>query len=337
MSAAGRGSTGCCGARLTLLLGALALASLAGALLIGPFPASPWEVLRALRPGGGAGSPLETAIRSVRLPRVVLAFLVGMALSASGTAYQSVFRNPLVSAHVLGVASGASLGAAAALMLSAPAWAVQLAALAGGLLAVALVLGASRLVGDATPLSLVLVGLITGSFCSALVSLMTYLANPDQKLPAIVFWLMGSLAAAGPRTLILAGPPIVAGLAVLLAMRWELNLLALGEEEARALGLEPAFWRRLVILACTLMTAAAVCACGVVGWVGLVVPHAGRLLAGADHRRLLPATVLLGGIFLLGVDACARTLTTAEIPLGIITGLVGAPVFALLLRQTRRP
>ncbi len=327
---------------LPVLLLVVTLAAALGALLIGPFPASPVEVFKVISSRlipawpSGASPSLEAAILQVRLPRVLLALLVGMALSASGTAYQSVFRNPLVSAHVLGVASGASFGAAAAIMLSATPLLIQVAAFSGGMLAVLLVLAASRLYSDATPLSLVLMGLVASSFFSALVSLLTCLAGPEQKMPAIVFWLMGSLSAATPGTLALTAPVILVGLAVLSATRWTLNVMSMGDEDARALGIHMRRWRMIVILSCTLMTSAAVCACGVIGWVGLVIPHFGRLLVGPDHRRLLPTAVLLGGLFLIVVDAVARTLSTFEIPLGILTGLIGAPVFALLLYQAGR-
>ncbi len=321
--------------RRAALLGAVALAAALGALLLGPFPASPAEVFQTLGSAlglGRASSPaLEAAILQVRLPRVLLAMLVGGALATSGAAYQSVFRNPLVSPHVLGVASGASFGAALAILLSAPPLGVQAAALGGGLLAVGLVLLVLRTFREASVLHMVLLGLVASSFFSALVSLLTYMATPDLKMPAIVFWLMGSLSSATPSTLAWAAPPILVGLAGVLVSRWALNVLSLGDEEARSLGLDAGRWRLGLILACTLMTAGAVCACGVVGWVGLVVPHLGRLLVGPDHRRLLPVTLVLGGIFLLGVDGAARTLSQAEVPLGILTGLIGAPVFALLL------
>jgi iron complex transport system permease protein len=319
-----------------ILLGVTVAAAL-GALLVGPFPASPAEVgsvlaARLVPSWAGRASPsLEAAILQVRLPRVLLALLVGMALAGSGAAYQSVFRNPLVSAHVLGVASGASFGAASAIMLSAPPVVVQAAAFCGGLAAVAVVLATSSLFAGASPLHLVLMGLVTSSFFSALVSLATYLATPDQKMPAIVFWLMGSLSAATPATLWLTLPVVAVGLAGLHRSRWTLNVLSMGDEDAQALGVETRRWRLGIILCCTLMTAAAVCVSGVVGWVGLVVPHAGRLLAGPDHRRMLPASILLGGLFVLCIDSAARTLSTSEIPLGILTGLIGAPTFAVLL------
>ena len=330
------------GRSLLAVLFVLTLLASLGALLIGPFPASPSEVAaviaaRVLPTTSHPVSPaLEAAILQVRLPRVLLALLVGMALAASGATYQSVFRNPLVSAHVLGVASGASFGAAAAIMLSAPPLVIQACAFCGGLVAVALVLAASRLFPGSSPLYLVLMGMVTGSFFSALVSLLTYLATPDLKMPAIVFWLMGSLSATTPSSFWFTLPIVGVGLAVLLASRWTLNVLAMGDEDAQALGIHVRRWRLALVMACTLMTAAAVCACGVVGWVGLVVPHAARLLAGPDHRRLLPATILLGGLFLLVVDAAARTLTTSEIPLGILTGIVGAPAFAALLYKAGR-
>ena len=327
-------------AGLVSLLLVVTVAAALGALLVGQFPASPMEVVSVvasrLIPGwhSSASPSLESAILRVRLPRVLLALLVGMALAASGAAYQSVFRNPLVSAHVLGVASGASFGAAAAIMLSTPPVVVQMAAFCGGLMAVGVVLATTRLFSGSSPLYLVLMGLVTSSFFSALVSLLTYLATPDLKMPAIVFWLMGSLSAATPAAFWMTLPIVAVGLSGVLSARWTLNVLSMGDEDAQALGIHVRRWRLGIILCCTLMTAAAVCACGVVGWVGLVIPHAGRLLAGPDHRRMLPASILLGGLFVLCIDGVARTMSTSEIPLGILTGLIGAPIFAVLLFRT---
>jgi iron complex transport system permease protein len=321
-------------------LAAVTLAAALAALFVGPFPASPGEVLRVIAsrlvhgPRGSAALALETAILQVRLPRVALALLVGMALACSGVAYQSVFQNPLVSAHILGVASGASFGAAAAITASAGPVVVQLSAFCGGLLAVAVVLAAVRLFPASSSLHMVLMGIVASSFFSALVSLLIYFAAPDQEMSAIVFWLMGSLSAASPATLAMTLPVILFGLALLLALRWRLNVLSMGDEDAQVLGVHVGRTRLAVVLCCTLVTAAAVCAAGVIGWVGLVIPHLGRILAGADHRRLLPTAILLGGLFLLLVDGAARTLSTAEIPLGILTGLVGAPVFAMLLYRS---
>jgi iron complex transport system permease protein len=312
-----------------------------GALLVGPYPASAAEVVGVLtsRLTGSVDRwpvALQAAIIEVRLPRVLMSVLVGMSLSVSGAAYQAIFRNPLVSAHILGVASGAACGAAAAILASGSRPLVHGAAFAGGALAVVLVLAVSHLYRGSSPLTMVLVGLVVGSFFSALVSLLTYAADPNQKLPAIVFWLMGSLSAASRSTLAWAAPPILAACGGLLLLRWRLNLLSLGEEEARSLGVATRRDRLIVIGCCTLATSAAVCVAGVVGWIGLVVPHFGRLLVGADNRRLVPACLSFGAVYVLLVDTLARTLTQAELPLGVLTALVGAPIFALLLARGQR-
>jgi len=182
---------------------------------------------------------------------------------------------------------------------------------------------------------LVLSGIVVGAIFSALLSLAKYVADPKQKLPAIVFWLMGSLAAISKRDVITAAPPMVAGMAGLLMVRWRINILSMGDEEARSLGIRTDLLKAIVIIGCTVVTASAVSVCGIIGWIGLVVPHVGRMLVGPDHKALLPASLSLGASYLLVIDDLARTLISAEIPLGILTAIVGAPFFAYLLRRTQ--
>jgi iron complex transport system permease protein len=279
---------------------------------------------------------LRTAILNVRLPRALLAFLVGASLSISGASYQGLFRNPLVSSHILGVASGASFGAALGIMLDAPAFIVQLLAFIFGLTAVGIAVGVSRFYKSSAALTLVLVGVITGSFFSSLVSFITYTADPNQKLPAIVFWLMGSLSSSSVRDLAFAVIPMATGIGILILIRWRINVLSLGDEDARAMGLDPTRWRITVIICCTLITSTAVCVSGVIGWIGLVIPHFARMLVGPNHKALLPACISIGGIYLMLIDNLARTITSAEVPLGILTGIIGAPVFAYLLTKGAR-
>ncbi len=276
---------------------------------------------------------LENAIFYVRLPRILMAMLVGMSLSVSGAAFQGVFRNPLVSDHILGVSNGAAFGAALALLFGAPISIVQLAAFASGMIAVALAYFISRFYKTTPTLTLVLGGVIIGAFFSALVSLLKYSADPLDKMPAIVFWLMGSFSKISVIDLKYAAPIMLVSIGALYLVRWRINVLAMGEEDAKALGIETERFRIVIIIFCTLATAAAVSVSGVVGWVGLVIPHIARMLVGPDHKVLIPATISLGGTYLLLIDNLARSMATAEVPLGILTALIGAPFFAYLLRK----
>ncbi|HSH07540.1 MAG TPA: iron ABC transporter permease [Burkholderiales bacterium] len=280
---------------------------------------------------------VETVVLQVRGPRVLAALLVGAALAAAGTAYQGMFRNPLVSPDILGVSTGAALGAVLAIFLSLGVLGIQIFAFAGGLLAVALVYGVgSRLRGHDPLLALVLTGVVLGTLLGSAIALLKYLADPYNQLPAITFWLLGSLAAVAPADLAIAAPFALAGLAPMLLLRWRMNLLALPDDEARALGVNTRRLRTVVVAAATLMTAAAVALSGIIGWVGLLVPHAARLIVGPDFGRLLPLAMLIGAAFLLAVDLLCRTLATIEIPPGVLTALVGTPVFLWLFAVARR-
>ena len=279
---------------------------------------------------------VETVLFKVRLPRIGVAMLVGAALATSGASFQGVFRNPLVSPFILGVSAGAGFGAALAILAGGSALAVQLSAFAFGALAVVVAIVLSRTYNSNPTLVLVLSGIIVGGVFTALLALLKYTADPDNKLPVIEYWLMGSLSSARPA--VLAGLAIVTlpVMALVLALRWRLNLLAFGDDTAHALGINVKRERLIHVALATVLASAAVAVCGIVGWVGLVVPHLARLLVGPDHVRLIPTTLLLGAIFVLIVDTLARTLTASEIPLGIVTALLGAPVFALLLRRGER-
>jgi iron complex transport system permease protein len=311
-------------------------------LFIGKFNASPGDVIAVL---AGKIMPflshdisptLNTAILNVRLPRVALALLVGASLAISGASYQGLFRNPLVSSHILGVASGASFGAALGILLNAPAFVIQLLAFIFGLIAVGIALAVSRFYKSSAALTLVLVGFITGSFFSSLVSFITYTADPNLKLPAIVFWLMGSLSSSSSKDLLFAVIPMSIGIGILILIRWRINVLSMGDEDAWAMGLEPLKWRIIVIVCCTLISSTAVCVSGVIGWIGLVIPHFARMIVGPNHKALLPACFSIGGVYLMLVDNLARTITSAEVPLGILTGIIGAPIFAYLLTKGAR-
>jgi iron complex transport system permease protein len=280
-----------------------------------------------------------TVLFDLRAPRVFAAFAVGAALAAAGAAYQNLFRNPLVSPDILGVSAGASLGAVLAILLAWPLVALQGAAFAGGLLAVATIVGIGWLVdqlkvsnsGYDRTLTLVLAGVVLGALFSAGVSLVKSLADPDNKLPAITYWLLGSFSAVGITELKFGALPLLAGFLTLWLLRWRINLLSLADDDARALGVNLTALRLWVIAAATLLTAASVAVSGAIGWIGLVVPHAVRLTVGAEFSRLLPLAMLLGGSFMVAMDTLARSIAVNEIAPGILTALIGAPVFIVLL------
>ncbi|NLA31340.1 MAG: iron ABC transporter permease [Methanomicrobiales archaeon] len=281
------------------------------------------------------GASEQTVIFRIRLPRVVAAMLVGGGLSIAGASFQGLFRNPLVSPDILGVSAGAGFGAALGILLSGNPMVIQVSAFVFGIVAVSVAYCIGRTVGRGSTLVLVLGGIIVGSLFSAFISLTKYVADPYDTLPAIVFWLMGSLSAVSNTDIIAIAPPILIGSLCLFLVRWRINLLAVGEEEARALGVDTKWMTMVLVIASTVVTASAVCISGIIGWVGLVVPHIGRMLVGPDFRKLIPVSAVLGASFLLIVDDIARTLTAAEIPLGILTALVGAPFFAYLLTRKK--
>jgi iron complex transport system permease protein len=326
---------------MTVLLVVVPLGLACLSLFLGRFPISPVTLVRVMSSRILPVQPdwpdtVETVIFNIRLPRTVLAMCIGAGLSISGAAFQGMFQNPLVSPDILGVTAGAGFGAALGILLSGNAVMIQVSALCFGVLAVALSYLISRVYKTVPTLMLVLSGVVVGAIFSALLSLIKYVADPNQKLPAIVFWLMGSLAAVSKRDVITAVPPILLGTIGLLLVRWRINILSMGDEEARSLGVKVERLKGVIILCCTAVTASAVSVCGIIGWVGLVIPHIGRMLVGPDHKVLLPASLALGAAYLLFIDDLARTMISAEIPLGILTAIVGAPFFAFLLRKSRR-
>lgn len=276
----------------------------------------------------------ERVVTLVRGPRVTEAVLIGACLAVCGTAMQAAFRNPLVNPQILGVSSGASFGGVVAIALGLSSALLVSLALAGGMIVLLLVWAISRTNGGAA-LTVVLTGVIVSAFFSALVSVVTYLADPYETLPSIVFWLMGSLASATWASVPVVAITTLLGMAVIVPLRWRLNLLTLGDEEAEGLGVRVVLLRWIVLVATAVMVAGAVSVSGVIGWIGLVIPHAARLLVGADHRILVPASALMGATYLLVIDTVARTATAGEIPLGALTALIGAPVFFILLRSNQ--
>ncbi len=311
-------------------------------LLVGKFPVTATElanVLYARLTGGVHALPpvIDTVLFQIRFPRVMAAMLVGAALAAAGATYQGMFRNPLVSPDILGVSAGAGVGAALGIFLSLPVVGIQLMAFAFGLATVFLVYLISQAVRGHDPiLVLVLAGVVMGALAGACVSLLKVIADPYDQLPAITFWLLGSLTAVNLHDVAAVLPLIVIALVPLYLLRWRMNLMSLGDEEARALGVDVVKLRITFICAATLMTAAAVSVSGVIGWVGLMIPHIARMLTGPGFSRLLPVAALLGAAYMLAVDDLARTVAAIEIPLGILTAFLGAPFFLWLLATTRR-
>jgi iron complex transport system permease protein len=327
--------------RLILPL-ALAGAALA-ALSLGKFEMSPAEIPQMLcaRIGLCAMAPqrmaaLANVVIDLRLPRVAAAILVGAALASSGAAFQAVFRNPLASPSLLGVLAGASFGAALGIVLGLPWPAVQALAFAMGLAAVAFGASVAALFRGAPVVMLVLGGMISHALFSALLSLVKFVADPVNQLPNIVYWLMGNLGQSDLAQVMTLAPVLLAGVVLLCALGRGLDLLAMGDDEARSLGVPASALRLGAIALATLISALTVSLAGMIGWVGLIAPHVARLALGAGNSRLIPASAMLGAIFLLGADALARTLADVEIPIGIVTELLGLPVFMAVLGRVRR-
>jgi iron complex transport system permease protein len=336
----GLGKTGRIRGSVAAAIAVAPLLCILASLCIGRYFLSVGEVLILIRQtlAGDATSPDSIAagvLWQVRLPRALLGAMVGGALAVSGAAFQALFRNPLVSSGILGVSAGAGFGAALAILLFKSATVAYPFAFAFGIVAVVFSYLIGRIYSNTSAIMLVLGGVIVSSVFAALISLIKYLADPSDQLPAIVFWLMGSLATARYRDVFIAGIPMLVGVSILIAVRWRINVLSMGDQEARSLGVDPTPTKVLVVCGATLATAGAVCVSGIIGWIGLVIPHIGRMLAGNDNRLLIPVSLSLGACFLILVDSLARTMTGSEIPLGILTALVGGPFFVYLLKKTK--
>jgi iron complex transport system permease protein len=321
---------------------AVLIAGLLLAFTVGRYPVSLADlidVLIAKATGGQShvSQAVESVIWQVRGPRVLAACMVGAALAVAGTAFQGLFRNPLVSPDILGASSGAALGAVVGIFFSLGIVAIQGLAFIGGLVAVAAVYMIGSMVRSRDPiLVLVLTGVVVGALLGAGVGLVKYLADPYNQLPAMTFWLLGSLSATGTADLLPLFGPVALGTAVLIALRWRMNVMSLPEEEARALGVPTGPLRIVIVAAATLVTSASVATAGIIGWVGLVVPHLARSLVGPDFARLVPAAAILGGGYLLVIDTLARTVAQVEIPVGILTAVIGTPFFIWLLTGVQR-
>ena len=299
---------------------AISIPNVAGILASRVFPVPPtWN------------ETMEGIVFNLRLPRALMAILVGSALSLAGTVYQGIFKNPLVSPDLLGVSAGACVGASVAILLDMGSFGIQLCALASGLTAVFLTTSLPKLFRNHSTLMLVLSGIIVSGFMNAIIGILKFIADTDTKLAEMTYWMMGSISGATLKDILGVLAPVLICMAILVRLRWRMNLLSLGDEQARSLGVDVKRTRGLIILCATLITASVVSISGTIGWVGLVIPHLSRMLVGHDNTRVIPVSLFLGACFMMVVDLAARTVTAAELPLSIVTSFVGAPLYAWML------
>ena len=309
-------------------------------LCVGKYSVTPAEALEIIFGRLTGAAPVwdpmaENVVLGLRLPRVAAAIVVGAALSISGAAFQGIFKNPLISPDFLGVSSGASVGAAIAILLSLGAVYMQIFAFAGGLLAVTLTASIPVLLRNSSNIMLVLSGIIVGGVMMSILGFLKYIADPETQLASITYWQLGSFSYIRPESLLAVLPVLLISAAVLIGISWWIDVLSLGEREARSLGVNIGRMRGLAMLCATLLTAGAVCVAGTIGWIGLVIPHFARMMVGPANTRLIPAACLLGGNFMLIVDTVTRTIGPIEMPVSILTGIIGAPFYAWLLYKQR--
>lgn len=306
--------------------------------VFGRYTMTPWHVMHVIWQWITGDPNIDSSeymvVVTIRLARILLALVVGMGLSVSGVAYQSLFGNPLTTPDILGVSSGAAFGAALGLLLELDLGMVQIIALFFGILAVVVTSLMAKVRGKTSVLMLILAGVVVSSLFNALLSSVKFIADPQSKLPSITFWLMGNLNGANFKTLLYYAPGILLGTLAIFLLRWKLNILSLSEDEARSLGINLPLFRGIIIVAGTLITASCVAVCGMIGWVGLLIPHICRMILGVNTSKLVPASMCLGATFMVIIDTIARSALTTEIPIGILSSLVGAPVFILLLRKS---
>ena len=326
--------------RLMILFLTVALvATSVVALCIGRYSINPAEAFGAvfsysrkiLTGSGEKPTAMENVVFVLRIPRIIGAIVIGAALSLSGAVYQSVFKNPLVSPDILGVSSGASVGAATAILLGGSLISMQLMAFAIGLLAVLLSTSIPKILRNNSNLMLVLSGTIVGGFMCSVLGVLKFIAEEDTELSSIIYWQMGSVQSVKMDTLLYVAPIFLVGAVILALLSWQLNILSFGENEARTLGVNLKWLRGITIVISSMLTASAVSISGTIGWIGLIIPHLGRLCVGSDNTKMIPCAMLMGGLFLLVMDTIARTVTSLEVPLSILTGLIGAPIYAWLL------
>ena len=326
---------------LQVFLLAVLMVCIVLAACVGKYPVSPAEslqiMLRALT--GKTGGPDDmtwNVVLGLRVPRILASVVVGGALSMSGAAYQGIFKNPLVSPDFLGVSSGACIGAAVAILMSLSASYISVFAFVFGIAAVLITVAIPAMMGNRSNVMLVLSGIIVGTAMSSILGFIKYIADPNTQLASITYWTMGSFSYITLADLFAVLPIIAIPCVILLMMAWWIDVLSMGEDEARSLGARVGLIRGITIICATLLTASSVCIAGTISWVGLIVPHFGRMMVGPSNRKLLPMCGLLGGLFMLAVDTLTRTIGTTEMPVSILTGVLGAPIFCWLLFRQRR-
>lgn len=319
---------------LSSILILLALISL----IVGKYEISRSDLLRLLDNALSNNLSMDDTeafvVFAVRLPRIIMAILIGSGLATAGVGMQAIFKNPLVSPRILGVSAGASFGVALGILIYNNLIFIQLMAFLWGIVAVILTYTIGKSSKSSSVIMIVLAGIIVNAVFTSLLSLVQYSADVDTELPSIIYWLMGSLSGIEMGDVKVAFIPIVLSIGLLFMMRWKLNMLSLSDEEAEALGLNVKLYRILIIMASTIISATAVSMCGMIGWVGLITPHIGRMIVGTNNEKLIPISIIIGGIYLLLIDDLSRLLYSSEIPLSVLTALIGAPIFGLLLKRT---
>lgn len=305
---------------------------------IGRYSMNPADVLRALytkAKGIEGNRTMENVLFLVRIPRILAAVFVGAALSLSGAIYQGIFKNPLVSPDLLGVSSGACVGAAVAILLGFNlAW-TQIFAFVGGIMAVNLAVMLAKVLRNTSNIILVLSGIIISGLMGSILGVLKFIADPETELSSIVYWQMGSIAGVNLKQVFAVMPLMITAMVIMLLLSWRINIMSFGEQEAKSLGINVVLLRGIAIICASLLTASAVSISGTIGWIGLVIPHLGRILVGPDNTKLFPVTLLQGAIFLLLIDTISRVATSVEIPLSILTGLIGAPFYAYILWERK--
>ena len=303
---------------------------------LGKYPITPFEIIGSIFNAEAMDPRITIVLYNIRFPRIIVVMLVGAALATAGASYQGMFKNPLTSPDLLGASAGASLGACIALLLNQGGVVVQLAAFAGGMIAVGIAVWLNKFVNYDPILGLVLAGILVSTLFGSGMSLVKFMADADDKLPTITFWLMGSFAAIDKADLLRCLIPMAIGFVILLSQSWKLNVLSFGDEEARTMGVNTKQTRLLVIFAATLITSVSVALAGVVGWIGLVIPHLARAIVGPNYKVLLPTSMFVGAVYLLFVDDLARLLVTVEIPIGILTAIMGVPFFVFIFKRNMK-
>lgn len=323
---------------LGISISTLLIITMLVAMGIGRYSISIGDIINVLLPdslsSGNIDPNVKKVIYNIRLPRVLIAALAGSGLAISGAAFQSLFSNPLATPDTLGVATGASFGAALGIILGFDSIGVQSCAFIAGIACIGLVYAISKVKGERPMIMIILAGMVISSLFQAMVSLLKYVADPQDTLPQITFWLMGSLSGVGFEELILGSPFIIIGIVIIFLLRWKMNMLSLHEDESKSLGVNVKVVRLFTIMSAALITASVVSICGNVGWVGLLIPHISRMIFGNNNKSVIPASIGLGAIFMIIIDTIARSATVAEIPISILTAVVGAPFFIILLRKT---